>query len=561
MLEGRNSTHRAPLTRLVAPLVMVALALLASGCGSSAETAGAEGAEPRSGGEVVLGMDQQPQCLNTLLVCGGMAATTMIWSVVFDDMYTIRPDGTYVTRMATEVPSVDNGRVKVADGGMTVSVTLRKGLTWSDGKPLTCDDVRFRWETTMDERWLIGSRLGWDLVEDIQCPTPTEIVWVFSEPYAPFLGLVSAAPLPRHALKGKDFNTYLNDALPVASGPYRFVRWNRSVDVVLERNPRYWNRGKEGKPYIDRLRYVFVPDTNTLKIQLRTGEVDWISPPPDTSLSQELETFPRSEFQVLAGSFWEQLAFNNAKFPTDDPAVRQALSYAVDREQLAKVVLRGQVDVLQSTLLPSVEQFYNPAWEMYSYEPAKVKAILAKAGWKRNGQYYEKNGRPLTVVLKSTAGNALRMKTVQVLQQGWKENGIKAEILLEAPEVFFGQTTVQGAYHIGLWAWSSSPDPTQQSLFSCDQIPTRANDYEGTNNYRYCNQQVTKLLQQADVTPDVDARAKLLREAQRLMAIDAPLLPLFQRPDTVAYGGRLHGIENNPLGGQLWNVDGWWVDA
>ena len=96
------------------------------------------------------------------------------------------------------------------------------------------------------------------------------------------------------------------------------------------------------------------------------------------------------------------------------------------------------------------------------------------------------------------------------LQQRLKANGIKMEIALEPPAVFFGQSTVQGAYDMALWAWSSGIDPSQISMFTCDSIPSKANEYSGQNNYRYCNEHVSKLLEKSDVTTAVAERAKML---------------------------------------------------
>jgi peptide/nickel transport system substrate-binding protein len=125
--------------------------------------------------------------------------------------------------------------------------------------------------------------------------------------------------------------------------------------------------------------------------------------------------------------------------------------------------------------------------------------------------------------------------------------------------VFFGQSTVQGAYDMGLWAWSSGIDPSQITMFTCDSIPSEANDYEGQNNYRYCNEQVSAWMKEADVTTSVPERAELTKKIQEQMAADMPMLPMFQRPETIAYTDRARGLDANPLGGLVWNVMDWAV--
>ncbi|MCB0878948.1 MAG: peptide ABC transporter substrate-binding protein, partial [Thermoleophilia bacterium] len=537
-------------------------AIVASGCGSSADTAAADPNAPKEhGGTATIGMDQEPQCLNSKIQCGSMAATSMIAASLFDGLLDVDAEGKYAPKIATEVPTKENGAVvETPDGGMTVTMHIKPEAKWSDGRPITCEDVAWNWSTTMDERWQVVSRKGWELISDVKCPDRLTAVFVFTDRYAPYLGLVGAAPLPKHVLEGKDFNKYFNDTIPISSGPFMLDHWDRAVEVVLKRNPHYWDAGNDDRPFLDKIRYVFVADTNTLKIQLRTGEVDVISPPPDSTLKDELEGFPRGAFQIEPGIYWEQIAFNNAKAPTNDINVRKAIAYSIDRNQITDVVLKGQVERLDSTILPAQKDYYIPAWKDVNFDPDKAKQYLEKSGYQRSGQYYEKNGKVLTVQFKSTAGNDLRLKVAQLLQQRLKSNGIKMDIALEPPNVFFGQSTVQGNYGMGLWAWSSGIDPSQETMFPCDQIPSEANDYSGQNNYRYCNEEVSALIAKGNITTDLQERIDIEHQIQTKMAADMPLLPLFQRPETLAYTDRMQGMDSNPLGGLVWNAADWAVN-
>lgn len=558
-LRRRTDRELAP-ALLVLPLLLALAAFVLSGCGAAAQTAEAgNDGPPKHGGEIVLGMDQEPPGINPALVCCSMSAAVNMVDPVWDNFLDIDPKGQYFPVMAERVPTVENGLVEIDGQRMTVTLEIREEAAWNDGKPVTCADWKFTWETYMNPKWTIGARNGWDKIETVECPSPKRAVTVFKEPYAPYLRIVGAPPWPKHALQGKDFNTYMMDRIGVSSGPFVFDYWKRNVEYVLKRNPNYWNKGKNDLPYLDSIKYRFLKDTNTLKIQLRTGEVDWILAVPDTNLREELEAFPRSDFQSTPGGYWEQFAFNLDKPQLRDVNVRRAIAHLIDREQLSEVVLKGQTEPLHSTLLPQAEEYYLPAWQEYDFNADKAARYMEKAGYTRDGRWWMKDGKPLTLLFKSTAGNALRMKVAQLLQQAFKKNGIQMEIALEDPGVFFGQSTVQGSYDVAVWAWSSTVLSDQTTLFACDQIPTKANKFQGSNNYRYCNEQVTKLLYAADVTPDTVERARQIHEIQRLMAKDMPMLPLYQRPETVAYSKRLKGVSNNPLGGVPWNVHEWWV--
>jgi peptide/nickel transport system substrate-binding protein len=133
------------------------------------------------------------------------------------------------------------------------------------------------------------------------------------------------------------------------------------------------------------------------------------------------------------------------------------------------------------------------------------------------------------------------------------------DIALEPPTVFFGQSTIQGAYNLALWAWSSGIDPSQDTLFSCDEIPSEENDYSGQNNYRYCNEEVSALMRKANVETALAKRIEYTHRIQELMAADMPLLPLFQRPETLAFDQRMRGMDVNSLGGLVWNAADWAV--
>lgn len=558
MGSGRLHLRRA----WAATLLLSACAITASGCGNtSSSAAGSDAGRPRHGGQVTLGMDQEPPCINTTLMCGGMAAASLMAGPLWDGMLDVDDKGQWTPKLATEVPTTANGMVTTVDGRMKVRISIKPEAHWSDDTPISCDDIVFTWKTIMDERWQVGGRVGYDKISSIDCPDERTALYTFSEPYAPYLQVVARSPLPKHDLDGKDFNTYLNDAAPVTSGPFVFGHWKRNVEYVLKRNPDYWNKGPHDLPYLDEMRFVFIKDTNTMKVQLRTGELDWMYPPPDTNLVAELKTYPRSRFQSIPGGFWEQLAFQTESGPTSDVNVRRAIAYGIDRKQLTEVVLRGQTVPLNSTLLTSMKDFHTPAFERYHYSPKDVASNLEAAGYSKQGTYFTKGGKPLTITYKSTAGNALREKVAQLLQQNFRRVGIKMDIAMELPQVFFSQSAPKGAFGIAQWAWSSGTDPQQTQLFTCDNIPSVSNQYAGNNNYRYCNREVTRLMHQADVTPDVAARSAMLKQAQELMADDVPLLPLYQRPDTVAYSNRLNGIVNNPMGGQLWNVADWWVSS
>jgi len=552
--------RRLPLLAALIALV----ALLAPGCGASTDgAAAAEGGQPRRGGTAWMETSQEPPVLNWYLASGGMSITKVLTAPLRSTWVRLDDRGAWQPQLATTVPTLDNGGVtQFPEGGMAISFAIDPRAVWSDGVPITCDDLAFTWHTLMDDRWAIGSRVGWELVDDVECATPKHVRMMLREAHAPYLAnLLNTEPLPAHVLRGADFDEVWNNRITVSSGPFVFDRWARGDRLILRRNPRWWNAGPEGKPYLDRLVVRFVPDANTMKLDLRMEDADLVGLPPDTNLPAELASIPNAQYDVRPGAGWENLTFNTARFPLDDPRVRRALAFAIDRDSLVDIVLARQVPRLDSTLLPYQEPYVSPSFSRYHLDQREVAHRMQEAGWERHGQrdrWTDPKGRSPKLLLTTTTGSPIRLKTVQIIADQLDVAGFDSEILLLKPEVFFAQVVSHGQYDLAVYGFTQGVDPSQTKLFACSQI-ARGPTWTGKNNFKYCRRDVDALLAASDRTLDPQRRAELSHELAERLATDVPALPLYQQPDTLAWNRRLHGVRPNAMGWHLWNVDEWWV--
>ncbi|MCW2959715.1 MAG: extracellular solute-binding protein family 5 [Thermoleophilia bacterium] len=558
-----HPSHRPSHRLLAAALLIVLSMLLLTGCGSTVD--GADAAvddRPRRGGTAWMETAQEPPVLNWYLGSGGMSITDVLTTPLKSTWVVLDDRGAWKPLLATTVPTLANGGVReLPDGGMDISFAIDERATWSDGVAITCADLQFTWKTVMDPRWKIGSRIGWQLVEQVECATPHAVRIVLREHHAPYLvNLLNTAPLPKHALAKADFNTVWNNRITVSSGPFIFAGWERGDRITLERNPRWWRAGPEGKPYIDRLVTRFAPDASTMKLDLRMEDADMIGLSPDTNLPAELDAIPTASFDVRPGAGWENLTFNTGRFPFNDVRVRRAAAYAIDRDALVDVVLRGQVPRLDSTLLPYQVPYYHPTFTSYRRDITQVDRRMAEAGWTRDAQSRWRfgDGRLAKVLLTTTTGNPLRLKTVQLIAAQLTEAGFVTEILMVKPEVFFGAVVSRGEFDLALYAFTQGVDPSQAKLFSCSEI-ARAPDWTGKNNFKYCRRDVDRMLAAADRELDVERRATLTRDLAEVLATDMPALPLYQQPDTLAWNHRLRGVKPNAMGRHYWNIDEWWL--
>jgi peptide/nickel transport system substrate-binding protein len=566
---GRRSQRKC--TRML----LCASVLLITGCGQPATGSTPNAGPPQGGGTIVIGVSREPAIINPWLAQGAMAITWQLTDGLSEPLVQLDEQGTWQPVLAEQVPTRDNGGVTEANGIMQIRVRIRQAAAWSDGVPLRCEDVKFTWRTVTDPRVLMSNRLGWDAIKRIDCPTPRDVVITMKRPYALFMSrILQAPPLPRHELEGKDFNTYWNDRITVSSGPFRFVEWKRGVRFVLERNPRYWNadgavdlgagpapeRGGPPRPYADRVVFRFVKDANTLKMQLRMTEADVAMIPADTNLSEELSQTPDTGFAAPPGALVEMLAMNTARAPLDDVRVRRAIAYAIDREMIARVVLKDQVPVLQSSLVPTQPAYVSSPFSKYAPNASRVRDLLTEAGFERSGTgLWNRNGTPLQLEYVAAAGSyPFRMRVGQLLQQQLEAQGIGMSIQLVTPEVLYSEVAPKGRYHLGEWSEITGNEPAPALLFTCDAIP-RKPQFAGKNRFRYCNRELDALIAQADATVDVSQRGNLIRQIDRHVADALPIVPLFQSPDTIAWNTRIRGIVPNPPSFHTWNIDEWWT--
>jgi peptide/nickel transport system substrate-binding protein len=547
-------------------LLVLALGLISSGCGGgSVEGASAaENGPPKDGGTIVVAAAKEPPILNFWLAPGAMAITQQLTDGLSDPIVVLDDKGTWQPVLATSVPTLANGGVTLEPGGgMLVAFDLQEQAAWSDGVPLTCDDVRFTWKTVMDPKMQIATRLGWEHIDAVDCPSAHSVRIHFSTRYAPYLSRILATPpMPEHALRHANFNTAWNDRIDVSSGPYVFDSWQRGVRLTLTRNPHYWRAGHQA--HADRIVFRFVKDANTLKMQLRMQEADVAFIPADTNLEAELKATPDVRYQILPGAVMELLVMRTTRWPLDDVRVRQALAHAIDREMITKVILSGVVPPAKGPMVTSQAKVYDesPLAQYATPDPAAVTKLLTEAGWKRDGDGpWTKGGRPLMLTWVAGAGSMpFRAKVAQLVQEQLRRQGIGLDIRLIPTEVLYSHTAPHGQFHLGEWSETTGAEPLPNLIYGCDEIP-KAPSWAGKNRMAWCDRNAEAIMTAADSEVDPVKRAKLVHEADTIIADNVPVLPLFQSPDVVAWRARVHGLKLNPTSNHTWNMDEWWVSG
>ena len=514
---------------------MVAFVILIAG-GCSDDEGGRGGTSEStviSNGNLTVGYDQEPDILNQFIVGGESMATSDMVAGVLEQPYEIQPDLTIAPELAEGEPSI------LSKDPLVIEYRLKDYLTFSDGEPLTSADAKFTYNAIMRSKNDIISREGWEKIESFETPDEQTVRITFSEPYAAWRDLISgpqSAVLPQHVFRREDFNQALNDEI-VGSGPYVLREWNKGRNLILEENTNYWGKA----PSIKQVTFRFITDAEELNAALRSGSVNFINPPLKKGLKKQLGSYQGVQVVSAAGTFWEHIAFNTNKI--DNRKLRQAVAYGINREKLPDEVLSGNVEPLNSVLVPEQEPFYTPAWKKYDFDPERARRIVQEA---------KAEGADPTISF-TTTSDELRKELQEEVRQQLQNIGVTVENDNTNSQTLFGERLPEGDFQMGEWAWLATPEPQLNTLFGADSFPP-----DGQNYYRYENPEASFLMQQADETIDTKERAEILKQVQKIMADDLPLIPLYQRPVYYAYDKKLEGPEVNPtLAGPFWNIGEW----
>src|SRR5262245_13090133 len=540
---------------------MVGLLVGATALGGLA--ASALGATPVKGGTITDAEEQSPPILNNLLADGASVVGARITiGNIFQSLFTANAAGNYAPVLATKVPGANE--VVIGRGKMTVTLHIQPKAAWSDGKPVTANDLIFTWKTMMNPKNAVAGRTGWDEIASIRARGSKTAVVTFKRPYAPWKDVFCTCGgyfvLPQHVLQGKDFNTYFNTGNLVGSGPYVLKAYSPDESVTLVPNPRYWDAAKSKGPNVSQIVFKLGLGTTTPPVQFKSTEANLINPSPTFDVVNAIAADnPDAVGQAKPAAFFEHIAINTQVAPLNDVKVRQALAYALDRAGVVGL-LKNVVALNQSSLV-GFQLGYKPSFARYTYDPAKAQQILKADGWTLGGDgIFTKGGQKLSLTIKTTSGNTQRANAIQFMAARAKAAGFDLNLVTEPSSKLFGGTLTNGDYQLANYAFSGSADPSQTSIFRSDAIPTQANGFAGQNTYRIADKTLDKLLAASDGAIDQKTRAKILGQEQDRLANLVPFIPLYQRPNILAAKKVIVGPQANPTQAEAyWNSASWYI--
>lgn len=419
---------------------------------------------------------------------------------------------------------------------LTLRFHLRSGVRFHSGSPLTSADVAFTLNSMRDGTIVSPRAATYAALRSIETPDPATVILHLARPDNFLL-----ANLARGALgivpagSGRDFWQH-----PIGSGPFRFVRQEVDKEVLLTRNPDYWDPAPTPPPgtsLIQNLRFAVVPDGITRALELRKGSADIASNAIQADALPVLAREPHLAVLSTPGTIVQYLAFNTVDPTLRDPRIRQAIACSINRE-LIRTTLLGSRAQLALSLLPAAHWAYTADVPRYPYDPARARALLDSAG--RTPDAY---GIRLHLTMKTSTDEGTRLLAA-TLQQQLAQVGIDLQIRSYETATFL-QDLTRGSFQLYSLRWiggNEQPDIFSYA-FSSSRIPPK-----GANRGRYRNPVLDHLLDDAATQPDQSIRRADYLQAQQILATDLPALPLWYSDSVLVANRRLSNLTPSPSG-------------
>ncbi|MBX7221121.1 MAG: ABC transporter substrate-binding protein [Blastocatellia bacterium] len=409
---------------------------------------------------------------------------------------------------------------------------LKPGVTFHNGQPLTAADVKYTFDSLRDPNFTSPKKGDFIKVESIEAPSADTVIFKCAAPNAPMLvSLVAIGIIP------KDSGATAAKS-PIGSGPFKVTEYNEDRDLTLEANKTFFG----GAPKLEKLKVRFIPDNAVRELEIKQGGVQFmLNADLSADAAEKLAQDPKLKVQQAKGSNLAYLGVN-----CDDPIlknvkVRQALSHAVNRDDIIKNVYRGGARPAYGPLPP--EQWAYPEdLPKLDYNPAKAKQLLDEAGFPDpDGDGPQMRAIKLEI---KTSPNALSRQIATVLQEQYKLVGIDLEVKSFEFQTLMADVRSGNFQLYYLIAVGANQHPDFLSYtFDSARIPTKEKGYsEGANRSHYHNQEVDGWLRQASETLDKAEQKRLYGLAQRKIAEEVPQVFLWYPNNVAVMSSRIENV-------------------
>jgi len=535
-------------------IVRVALLSVATlGIVSSAVAAAGPHAWTKTG-VLRIGVVRDLDTLSPLL--SGQAGATDIDQFVFSGLIRYDDRGEAIPDAATVIPSRANGGIS-ADG-KTITYHLRHDVKFSDGQPLTADDVVYTWQQILNPKNNVPYHFPNDQAQSVIARDPYTVVVKLKEPSAPFLAQFmrcgnQGAIVPKHILAAEpDLNKSAYNSKPIGSGPFMVERYTPGSGIEFVPNPHYFG----GKPKLERISYRIIPSENTLLISLQSHDIDMYWGAPEQQY-RTLRALDGTHISALPSYQFEQIVFNSRRPPFDDRNVRIAAAHAIDWDALTKNVyldvdLPGVGDVFPKSWA------FDPSVKRYDRDLGKARELLDAAGWKVGADGIRmRDGKRLAIDITTVNGIITRQNVEVLVQQQLKDVGFEVQVRNAPASLLFsayaaGGIFATGKFDLGIYAWTKVPEPDDTETIGPDRVPPSGANYSGVRD-----PEIGRLQAAGSREYERAKRKPIYLALQRRLHEVMPYQTMVWRANIDAYNDDLQNFKPGPAVSDFWNPQDW----
>lgn len=565
-------------------LLLVLMGSLLSACGGSGNTANPPKEEPKTaepaktdgskdnntaltpkdGGTITLGTFSDIVSSNPLFTSDTSSGDAI--NLIFSSLYDLDRQANVVVEpwsLAAEPP-------QISEDSKTYTVKLKPEAKWSDGKPVTADDLIFTINTVRNPEAGSPGISQFEHVDTVTKIDDHTVQIKLKQVFAPFLYSLRLQPVPYHILKDvpiTELKKHPYGSKPektVTNGPWKWTEWKQKQFLSFDADPNYWGAKK---PHIQKVIYKIYADQNTEVQALIKGDIDSVSAIPVTQLAA-VQARDNLKVILAPGPQYEYMGFNFNKMNFDNKEsffagqkTRQAIAHALNRQGMVDNILKGTGKLLNSPFLPG--SWADPAETavVYNYDVELAKKLLAEDGWKAGTDgILEKNGSKFSFELQYNTGNSRREQVAAVIQQNLKDVGIEVKPRGIDFAAWQEQNINPGKYQAVLAAWSlNDPDPNAESIFSSKFFPPNQ------NAGWYKNEKIDQLWVKGYSVADQNERKKVYAEIGKEITTDLPYVFMYQYGTPQGLNPRVkYAEEDRPepglAYGYMFRMINWWVE-
>lgn len=385
---------------------------------------------------------------------------------------------------------------------------LREGLVFSDGAPLTADDVVFTYQSLLDPELAAPSRALYSPITKVEALDAKTVKFTLEAPFAPLLSYLDLGIMPK-VLAESGADLALN---PVGAGPMKLVKWSRGSEIVLTANDTYWR----GAPTVTDLTLKVIGDNSARAQAFEAGDLDVIQSPLSPQDIQRLAADARFGNVAMPGLGVTYVNFNTKDALLADPAMRRAFGMLIDQDTIVRDIYQSVDEVTHSVLLPS-SWAYDSTISQPTFDIEGAVKAFNDLGWSDTNSdgILDKDGKPLEVVIATHSEDPNRVQTLEYMQAVFETAGIKAVPKINDWATFSTNYVQKGEHQIALLGWLNIVDP--------DRLLYSTLTTGGSNNWGgYSNPEVDAFLNAGRENLDRGKRAEAYQGAAKVLAQDLP---------------------------------------